>query len=87
MAHTTGPWEVHKAPSGRINVEVPVRHGVWNHIAEVVTVHDNGEANAQVLAAAPTMLDALKEAAECLAHTGPETTIKAVNAAIKLAEG
>ena len=82
MAHTPGPWEAQNTAGHDIHGQTAV-YGTIS--GEDVAIVYEGQANANLIKAAPTMLDALKEAAECLAHTGPETTIKAVDAAIKLA--
>lgn len=66
MTHTPGPWTSTISPTGTVLVEASVLQdtSAWNYIAEVVTVHGNGEANAHLMAAAPNMLSALKLVAE-----------------------
>ncbi len=85
MAHT-GPWEVREA-------------GEWTHITTdggvpVATVSGYPVMpHANLLAAAPELLEALKEAADCLDHSAPtkgtytDRTLKQARAAIKKAGG
>ena len=86
MAHTPGKW-LAVGCTVYVSVGEQMREVANGGSGTLSLPIEAQVANIKVMAAAPTMLDVLKEAAECLAHTGPETTIKAVDAAIKLAEG
>lgn len=75
--HTKGKWAVAKSGSGYTCV--------WVGASKICTVdefpHEGSEANAHLIAAAPTMLDELVRLYE--KYKEPETLI-AINSAIKL---
>jgi hypothetical protein len=81
--HTPGPWRTRN-----VDDHMYLDADTWDAFARVVVVVDDepdpeGEANARLIAAAPEMLEALKEAVDDL--RGPAET-KAL-AAIAKAEG
>lgn len=70
MTHTKGPWRVEGEESIHIG-DYPLMHAVirskeerWTALAEVED--EEGEANARLIAAAPTMYDALRDCLESL---------------------
>lgn len=92
-AHTDGPWKAN-----------PAHSGIWDVLdsrgRDIVTVYGGGvdpksrEANAKIIAAAPEMLEALKECALQIAQTcnrklthGEESALDLARAAITKAEG
>ena len=96
--HTRGPWRV---AEGRIVDSATIYHGepgsgIVSHVARVhaswiCPEHGgNVEANARLIAAAPDLLDALKEAADYIAttigHRGGDI-MEAADAAISKAGG
>ena len=60
VQHTPGPWsaEIPSASNGYVWID-PV-DGCCGEIATVWNTHDNSEANARLIAAAPDLLEALK---------------------------
>lgn len=62
--YTTGPWEYGENPKGSYSNSMVVRplgefpHGAW--IADVGSGHGESQANARLIAASPTMLEALR---------------------------
>lgn len=89
--HTPGPWTVEQGPHGRIHV-------VAGKLGRIATVHGYGigehriRRDACVMAAAPELLDALKDAHAALRYhpggdTRPEANIDRAKWAITVAEG
>ena len=103
--HTLGPWKIVTSNANRKFIDASIRpeispfKGVLFPIAKVHhTTHEFGIANARLIAAAPELLDALREMLDryvSLANSGdagfwnPETEleVKAARAAIAKAEG
>ena len=94
--HTPGPWVTDNGHAERDGIQVwDTVHG-WI-IADVVNdQHDNAEANAALIAAAPDMLEALRAAhkhahkaltAESNSYTDEENMLDVLAAAIAAAEG
>ena len=72
MKHTPGPWKVREPDHfvdglAHMVVSEHPQEGYW-HIAEIGTHNGRkeSEANARLIAAAPEMLEALKEAQVCI---------------------
>ncbi len=88
--HTLGPWKVAPAREGIIDIFDANDH-------DVVTLYGGRMGNAQLIAAAPELLEALKTAKEAIrAWHGPNEwdiydraspEMKAINSAIAKAEG
>ena len=92
--HTPGPWEVIEAPEGtRTFFRVQSGGGlpiarVSHYIADDGEYIDGGEANARLIAAAPDLLDALKNAVKVLERKAPDSLdLIEARAAILRAEG
>ena len=60
--HTPGPWEISKNEAGELDI---CEAGAGNMLADLAKCK-NAEANARLIAAAPEMLQALKNAREWL---------------------
>ena len=70
MKHAPGPWKL-VGYAGHLNIEQD--HDVIKHmpvIASTTNVSERGYANARLIAAAPDMLEALKDAIENHEHGG-----------------
>jgi hypothetical protein len=88
-AHTPGPWYTSRKPgSNRMRINAPG----WGHLAKVVvrmsgSIGDceDGLANARLIAAAPDLLEALKDARYALYGNGAGNP--KIDAAIAKAEG
>jgi hypothetical protein len=83
--HTPGPWSVERDGNGELAIYAYRTH--LTHGDSPLSL-ETREANARLMAAAPEMLAALREAylsLECRHHTQVTTTI--VKAAIDKAEG
>ena len=84
--HTPGPWGIFHIPDGRPHMIQSKVNGVG--IGTVFTHNENLYANADVLAAAPEMLEALKNALSIL-KTFHDTSgvIQQIEAVISKAQG
>ena len=92
--HTAGPWEIHSTNNGFTRIDANPR---WYDFVRVVTELDGapsleGQANARLIAAAPDLLAALKEARHALSYIArhsdtADDVIDAADAAITKAEG
>ncbi len=86
VKHTKGPWRVHTTDStaiiDRTGADIAATTGDYENEYEAM------EANARLIAAAPDLLEMLKEARKCLRrchYAGPER--EAIDAAILKATG
>lgn len=75
MSHTPGPWKVEQPAEGRPSYSA-VSSWHWRELALVVTRmhgadadHPEGLANARLIAAAPDLLSALRNAVWILEHS------------------
>jgi len=79
--HTPGPWELHLGYNGAFRIE---KDGVViTDRGPYLDRHLEMHANARLIAAAPDLLEALKEAREVM---GQEPSARVINAAIKIRE-
>lgn len=92
-AHTPGPWSANLSRNGS-RFDVCDSKGVlvcsmsWHHSSrQHYTLRDESEANAGLIAAAPTMLAALKAIAQFDKYEPVGPAAEAAKAAIKEAEG
>lgn len=87
MEHTKGPWEAKQGGDNHFTIEDKDN----SYIAEISWRHFNNEANAKLIAAAPELLEMLKEAVErCEINNGEgeeDEFIEMFNATIAKAEG
>lgn len=58
--HTPGPWKAH--PTGLARSGLPEYQIHWSDIGECVAEVVHGDADARLIAAAPDLLEALKDA-------------------------
>lgn len=65
--HTPGPWMAAAKPSSIVGWPVVAPRAMGRSICNV-TVHDEAQGNARLIAAAPDMLAALKHAAANMPH-------------------
>lgn len=66
-APTPGPWTFEMPDSlGVTEIVRPVEDGEWEYIATMGTTHDNWEANAKLICAAPDLLAGAKDLFEKL---------------------
>ncbi len=95
--HTPGPWRVYRAPNGGPIIGIGGADG-WGVTDPHFRLWNDGgerEANASLIAAAPDMLEALKENEKGLAilagqfpdHLGIRQDLERTRAAIAKAEG
>lgn len=95
--HTRGPWTIEQATDGRRKgyIRGPKSNGAGGRIA-VARVSEAGNgpseqaANARLIAAAPDLLEALRQIREAVCSgmgTLPADDIERAEAAIRLAEG
>lgn len=92
IEHTPGPWGIkfdefddawHVTPDGL----EPPKFGEWSPICVLGAYHENEEANARLIAAAPDLLSACKELLfDAFEDVHPQA-VKKARAAIKKAEG
>jgi hypothetical protein len=90
MAYTPGPWKAHRrsTPVGFAEYEIH-----WSEDGECVAGVVHGEDNAHLMAAAPDLLEALKNAYQLLnAFIGPDdelgqSVLNSADLAIAKAEG
>lgn len=83
MAHTPGPWVVVQHPDGWT-----IQNRATGAGACVASQYgDSNEANARLIAAAPDLLAALKDAVNWLDDFDDNETLTAARAAILKAEG
>ena len=67
--HTPGPWEISKNEAGELDI---CEAGAGNMLADLAKCK-NAEANARLIAAAPDLLEALREMAEHWPPQKPES--------------
>lgn len=91
MTHTPAPWTLNPARSTRVDL---IDNAKGHAIGEIVWVDVRSPADALLIAAAPDLLEALKEATRCLAwHEGRHGTgmdhlaVETARAAIQKATG
>ena len=79
--HTPGPWQVGPTPK---TTDV-----IYGPMGTVATLFENNQANARLIAAAPEMLEALREARIAMNHHGivGDPAQFAIDAAIAKAVG
>lgn len=95
--HTPGPWEIskHGTPAHSPQFGVYAPNSPWNGVNDLAIVKDdNAEANAQLIAAAPDLIEACKMAEEflrlecdCSESDDDGNPLKELRAAIAKAEG
>ena len=95
---TSGPWIALKDHTGLwIGAQQPDDKERYGIVADIgrFALKEQAEANAQLIAAAPDMLDALKESIDCIKFLSAETTqagderervLKIIDAVIKKAQ-
>lgn len=87
--HTPGPWK--KCIAGgvtEVRCDAPVPVVSWAGFDDANRSLDEHRANARLIAAAPDLLEACKACLDMFADGGdPRKVIKALDAAIALAEG
>ena len=87
--HTPGPWEVsHLSAAGKRTAGLLIREA--GHCITLASVRRENEANARLIAAAPDLLEALKELQHAVAECDLIATTKALfkaEAVIRKAEG
>ena len=88
--YTRGPWMAAARPSSVVGWPVVAPADMGRSVCNVTVGHDQSEANARLIAAAPDMLEALKDAERfiaCISGNG-ETDYRAkMKAIIAKAEG
>lgn len=77
--HTPGPWMMATRPSSIVGWPVVAPYAMGRSVCNVTAGHDESAANARLIAAAPDLLAALKDARE--------TIIQHVNSRGSEAEG
>ena len=73
MKHTPAPWALHRNGFSTIYVEAKIGNGMIQEVAACGPTNEGQEqqeANAKLIAAAPELLEALKELDECYCQVG-----------------
>lgn len=84
MNYTEGEWKVNRLDDGTVAIRVEVR----NSLIRIATMPLSGNlANANLIAAAPNMYKALKEAQELIADTAHPIAEYNIEQALAKAEG
>ena len=69
MSHTPGPWQAARAPHGVMDIF----NANGQDILTLYRDDEETQANARLIAAAPTMLDALHQAEACMSIVEPRS--------------
>lgn len=85
--HTKGPWMAAARPSSVVGWPVVAPADMGRSVCNVTVGHDQSEANARLIAAAPELLEALKIVAQHGRIDNSESRMNMVGAAIAKAEG
>lgn len=87
---TPRPWFTHREGLSTVYVEARIGGGLIQEVAAcgpTAAGHEQQEANARPIAAAPKMLEALHDCREALRRAGASGELAVVDSAIAIAQG